>query len=119
MRSIPEWIGKTDDAAIPARVRLRIWQRGIGQCEECGRKIFGGETWEIDHRIALAFGGSHRESNLRVVCSWCHRAKTRTEQAQKAKADRVGKRHAGIRKPRSIRGWRKFNGERVFAPRER
>jgi 5-methylcytosine-specific restriction endonuclease McrA len=114
MRSIPDWVGKTDDAAIPPRVRLRIWQRGIGHCEECGRKIMGGETWEIDHRVALALGGKHRERNLRVLCTWCHRTKTAIEQAKKAKADRAAKRHAGIKKPRSIRGWRKFNGERVW-----
>ena len=77
------------------------------------------EGWEIDHRMPLILGGAHAEKNLRVICKWCHGAKTRTEQARKAKADRVGKRHAGIKKPRSIRGWRKFNGERVFAPRER
>jgi 5-methylcytosine-specific restriction endonuclease McrA len=119
MRSVPEWSGSTDDAAIPARVRLRIWQRGKGRCELCTRKIMTAEGWEIDHRLALVLGGGHRESNLQVICKWCHRSKTRGEQAQKAKADRAGKRHAGIKKPRSIRSWRKFNGERVFAPRER
>jgi 5-methylcytosine-specific restriction protein A len=115
MRSVPEWRGRTDDSPIPPRVRLRVWERGIGHCEECGRKIMAGETWEVDHRIALILGGPHAEGNMRVVCLWCHRSKSRMEQARKAKADVVAKRHVGIRKRRSFRVWRRFDGTIVHA----
>jgi 5-methylcytosine-specific restriction enzyme A len=119
MRSVPEWVGANDDQAVPTRVRLRIWERGIGHCEECGRKIFAGEMWHTDHRKPIMFGGMHRENNLRVVCLWCHRSKTRAEQGRKAKSDRVRAKHVGIKKPRTMTRWRKFSGEIVYAGRER
>jgi 5-methylcytosine-specific restriction protein A len=31
-REVPEWIGATDDAAIPARVRVRVFERYEGRC---------------------------------------------------------------------------------------
>ncbi|MBP1295758.1 hypothetical protein M2192_000359 [Bradyrhizobium elkanii USDA 61] len=31
-RAIPEWISKTDDEAIPVRVRLRTFQNFKGVC---------------------------------------------------------------------------------------
>lgn len=38
-RALPEWIGKTPDTAIPARVRVRVFERFGGICQETGRKI--------------------------------------------------------------------------------
>jgi hypothetical protein len=38
---------------------------------------------------------------------------------QKAKNDRVRKKHLGIKRPRSIRSWRRFDGTIVHAERER
>ena len=39
-RSTEEWFGRTEDAAIPQRVRLRVWQRDDGRCQcGCNRKI--------------------------------------------------------------------------------
>jgi 5-methylcytosine-specific restriction endonuclease McrA len=119
MRSVEEWKGKTDDAAIPDRVRLRVFARHNGICRLSGRRIQAWDHWDIDHVVALANGGEHRESNLVPVLRGKHREKTARDVAEKAKNDRIRKRHLGIKKPRTIRAWRKFNGEIVHAARER
>lgn len=93
-------MGATDDTAIPPRVRVRVWLRDGGVCRECGRKVSAGEAWELDHVVALVNGGEHRESNLAVVHPGCHRDKTRRDVKEKAKVERVRKRHLGI-KPKS------------------
>lgn len=104
-RTLPEWQGKTHDTSIPPRVRLRVWEHGIGHCAECGRKIMAGETWEIDHRVPLILGGEHREFNLWVICLWCHRSKTRAEMAAKSVSYHKRAKHSGIkRKGRSMPG---------------
>jgi hypothetical protein len=63
-RSIPEWIAKHDDQAVPPRVRLRVFAAHDGICHISGRKIAAGERWELEHKVALCNGGQHRESNL-------------------------------------------------------
>lgn len=120
MRSVPEWIGKTDDAAIPPRVRLRVFDgdKGVCQCG-CGIKIRSGDAWDTDHKVALANGGENRESNLQTLLRGHHRIKTRADVAQKATDYRKRKSNLGLKKPRTIRAWRNFRGEIVIAPRER
>lgn len=119
MRKTDEWIGANDDAAIPPRVRLRVFNRMGGVCHLSGRKINAGEAWDLDHIVALINGGAHRESNLAPVLRIEHRKKTAADMKQKAKNDRVRKKHLGIKKPRTIRAWRKFDGSIVYAERER
>lgn len=120
-RSTPEWIGATDDAAIPSRVRLRVFDRFSGVCQECGVKIIA-RRWVCDHRTALCNGGENRESNLGPIHEACDKPKTAADVAEKS--DVYGKRaaHLGIkRKPkgRPMPGgrnspWRKkINGEVV------
>lgn len=53
MRSVDEWIGKNDDAAIPPRVRLRVFEKFGGICQLSNRKIMAGEAWDLDHIKAL------------------------------------------------------------------
>lgn len=119
MRTVDEWIGKTDDAAIPPRVRLRIFSRQGGWCSICTRRLRP-RHWDCDHITALINGGEHRESNLQAVCnSPCHSQKTKQDVAEKSRTYKRRARNAGIRKPRSIRQWRKFNGTPVYATRER
>lgn len=118
-RSVPEWIGKTDDAKVPDRVRQRIFEREDKRCHLSGRVIREGELWELDHVIALVNGGEHRESNLKPALKDKHREKTAADLREKSITRRIQKKAAGIRKPRSIRQWRKFDGTPVFAPRER
>lgn len=119
-RSVPEWIGKTDDAPVPARVRLRIFTRDNGICHLSGWKITPADKWELEHKIALCNGGQHRESNLAPALIKPHKAKTVQDLAQKAKNDRVRKKHLGIRKTsrfacsRNSRWKRKLDGTLVL-----
>lgn len=121
MRSVPEWIGKTDDTRIPPRVRMRIWIAAGGCCqgELCGRRILTGERWCVDHIIPLCEGGEHRESNLQILADCCHKGKSAAEMTRKARSDRMRLRHLGIKRPRKITRWRRFDGSPVYAGRER
>lgn len=95
-RSVPEWIGATPDTAIPARVKLRVFEAYGGRCYLSGRKIMPGDTWQMEHKLCLALGGENRESNLAPVLTAPHAEKTRNDVAMKSKADRVRKKHLGI-----------------------
>lgn len=119
MRSIPEWIAKRDDDAIPPRIKDRVADRAKGCCQKCGRRIVGKLRAEFDHVIPLIIGGEHRETNLQLLCNECHTGKTALDVKLKAKVARVRQKHMGLKKPRTIRRWRKFNGTIVEAPRER
>ena len=94
-RAVPEWVGATDDAAIPRLVRLRIWDRCGGKCALTGRKILVGEPYDFDHIIPLALGGRHAESNLQVVAREAHREKTADDTAMIRKAQRIHAKHHG------------------------
>lgn len=119
MRSTDEWIGKSDDAKVPAHVRLRVFDRYKGVCYLSGRKIEAQDKWEIEHILALCLGGEHREANMAPALVEPHKIKTKADRRQKAKNDRVRKKHIGIKKPRTMTRWRKMNGEIVIAGRER
>ena len=97
-RSVPEWIGKTHDTPIPMRVKFRVFTRCKGACQgNCGRKLTPADKWDCDHIQALINGGENRESNLQVLCSWCHKKKTKQDIKVKAKTQRMAKKHVGIR----------------------
>lgn len=116
-RSVSEWVGKTDDAPVPPRVRLRVWDRFNGLCHRCGRKIAAGERWTCEHLKALINGGQNRESNLGITCSWCLNDKNAEDVAEKSKTADQRKAYLGIKAKsgRGIRGWRKFDGTPVYA----
>jgi 5-methylcytosine-specific restriction protein A len=99
-RSTPEWIGKTDDAKIPPRVRQRVFDREGGKCHLCGQPIIG-KKWALDHVKALINGGENRESNLRPVHVSCHAIKTAADVADKKKVAAVRKKHIGAVRPKS------------------
>lgn len=119
MRSTPEWIAKHDDQAIPTRVRVRVFDRHGGRCHISGRRIRAGEAWDCDHIVALVNGGEHRESNFAPALTEFHRAKTREDVAEKSRVYRKRAKHLGVKKPRTMRSWRKFNGEIVHAGKDR
>ncbi len=119
MRAVAEWIGRNDDTPIPDRVKDRIAQKADDCCQKCTRRITGKLRAEYDHAIPLIIGGKHKESNIQLLCNECHSAKTKLDVRLKAKVARVRKRNLGIKKPRTIRAWRKFNGEIVHAARQR
>lgn len=56
---------------IPDDVRMFVWQRDGGACEQCGsnRKL------EYDHIIPVSKGGSSTARNLRLLCEECNKAK--------------------------------------------
>ena len=95
-RAVPEWIGATPDAKIPPRVRLRVFERHNGVCYLSKRKIRPGDKWQLDHIKALVNGGTHSEGNLAPVLVEPHKAKTAADVAEKAKIDRIRKKHLGI-----------------------
>jgi 5-methylcytosine-specific restriction protein A len=74
----------------------------------------------FDHIIPCAIGGGNELSNCQVLCVQCHGAKTtKIDVPMIAKAKRVADKHQGIKKPRSIRSWRRFDGTIVHAERYR
>ena len=102
-RSVPEWQGKTDDSAIPPRVRLRVWDREEGLCHRCRRQIPADDAWIIEHRLAIILGGANAEGNLCLTCSWCKPAKDAEDVAEKAASARVRQKHLGIRRESTMR----------------
>jgi hypothetical protein len=98
-RSIPEWVGKTPDSKVPDRVRLRIFLACGGRCHLSGREIRPGDTWDLDHVVALTNGGEHREKNLRPALRDKHREKTAADVAERARVDERRASHVGSRNP--------------------
>ncbi|MDP2047607.1 MAG: HNH endonuclease signature motif containing protein [Cypionkella sp.] len=119
-RAVEEWVGKTDDTAIPPRVKLRVFEAHGGICYLTKRKILPGDDWDCDHILALCNGGENRESNLAPALKAAHRTKTVADVKKRAKIDRVRKKHLGLHKPKHIMPgskdskWRKpLNGPAV------
>ena len=110
-RTVAEWIGKTDDTPVPARVRLRVFERHKGICHISKRKIRPGEAWDCDHIVRLKDGGENRENNLAPALKTPHQKKTAHENTQQAKEDRLRKKHLGI--STNKRPWpsKNFRGE--------
>lgn len=100
-RSVPEWIGKTDDTPVPHRVKLRVFERHGGICHLSGRKILPGDNWDCDHIKSLKRGGQNRESNLAPAIREKHREKTAQENSEDAKTERLRQKHLGIKRPNS------------------
>ena len=94
-RATDEWIGANDDTAIPARVRLRVFERYGVKRDKSGRKIMAGDKWQLDHIVALINGGEHRENNLAPILDLEHKAKTREDVATKSKTARIRAKHLG------------------------
>ena len=112
-RKVPEWIGATPDTKVPPRVRLRIFDRCGGICHLSGRKIRAGEPWDLDHIVALANGGEHKETNLAPALQDKHREKTREDVAEKSMVRRKRAKSLGIKGAKRTIPGRKFNGEPI------
>lgn len=65
-----------------ARVGLkrRIYVRDGGHCCMC-RRVVDLHDSELDHRVALQFGGDNEEANLWTLCIDCHSKKSAREAA--------------------------------------
>lgn len=105
---------------FPNKVKLAAFQRCAGICEMpgCNAQLRPGK-YTYDHRIPDQTGGEATLENCQVICRECDREKTAADQSIIAKAKRRERKHVGIRKPRTITRWRRFNGEPVYAARTR
>lgn len=79
MRTIPEWIARNDDQAIPDKVKWRVFNRDGRICPLCGLLIRADAAIDYHHKVPLADKGQHRESNLVAVHRKCHRLITAKE----------------------------------------
>lgn len=103
MRTVPEWIGRNDDAMPPAAVKRRIRDRQNNRCAITGREFRPGDQIHYDHVSPLWLGGKNAESNLQAVLAEPHVEKTKTEATVRAKINRIKDKHAGERrKPKRV-----------------
>lgn len=88
MRTVPEWVGRNDDADPPTSCKLRIMDKQEGRCT-CGALFDVKTKAQFDHITPLWLGGENREANLQALCPTCHKAKTATEATVRAKVNRL------------------------------
>jgi 5-methylcytosine-specific restriction endonuclease McrA len=89
--------------SFSTKERAALFVEHGGLCHLCGGAIQAGQTWDVDHVIPLALGGTNDTSNLRPAHSRCHRgtgSKTSDDVKDISRADRLAQKHFGIRKPK-------------------
>lgn len=72
-----------------ARLRSTLNATGHGTCATCGRQLPANEL-HVDHRQALADGGTDTADNVQALCIPDHTAKTRAEALARNRARRSG-----------------------------
>lgn len=110
----------TRKTKVAAYERCKI--NGIACCEgvlpsgeRCGLPLQVGR-FTYDHRDPDFFSSDNSLENCQVLGWCCDRPKTAKDQGDIAKVKRVRDKHIGaFPKHRGFRGWRRFNGERVWA----
>jgi len=70
-----------------------------GCCVACGVKIGPATGLEWDHVIPLAQGGDDELSNLQPLCKADHKAKTKRDASDTARAKRLEAKHIGAAAP--------------------
>ena len=100
-------------------IKRDAFMRANGCCEMCGIRLTVGKI-EYDHRIPDALGGEPTLDNCVVACKPCHAEKTGKRDIPRiAKTKRISDREKGIRRPRTITRWRRFDGSVVEVGRQR
>ena len=102
------------------------YERSEGLCEgiladgtRCNANL-AHKPHHYDHIIPDGIGGKNDLQNCQVLCKPCHAIKTgKIDIPMIARSKRVRDKHIGIKKPRTITRWRKFNGDVVIAARQR
>lgn len=87
---------------LSPKARLSIFLASGGICHLCGRKIEPGEGWELEHVIPLAMGGEDAPANMQPAHAKCHKAKTRDDVGNIARAKRREARHLGAYRPKRL-----------------
>lgn len=85
--------------------RAKAFALAGGRCECCTRRIYPGDDWDLDHRIALENGGTNEPGNMQVLCEVCHAKKTGEDHARAGKSRRTYTKHVVPRSRRKSR-WR-------------
>lgn len=101
MRSVDEWIGKTDDSKPSGGCMRRVCDRQGWKCAISGVDIRDGVKVEFDHITPLWLGGENRESNLQAVTVEAHAGKTKAEAKVRAKVNRLQLKRMGAKKKSS------------------
>ena len=94
--------------AIPTALRKAVLEAADGCCALCGKPS---TKLEVDHHLAVTFGGTNDQGNLRALCQGCHSPKSRQETTDAAKADRIRRKRLGTQ-PQKWR--RKIGGKTVY-----
>ncbi|MDX0250248.1 HNH endonuclease [Sinorhizobium meliloti] len=115
MRSVPEWIGRTDDNMPTDACKRRILDRQGWKCAITDQEFRDGVKAEFDHIVPLWLGGENRESNLQAITKKAHQAKTATEATVRSKVNANQLKRVAA-KSKSGRGFnkqfkRKMNGD--------
>ncbi len=85
-----EYLAPTKRRPMTKARAAKIWLREQGRCYLCSRKLrIGVDLYQIEHPDPLCLGGSDNDDDLRVVCIPCHKGKSATDAAAKAKRDRI------------------------------
>jgi 5-methylcytosine-specific restriction endonuclease McrA len=79
-------------------------------CHIAKRKIQPGESWQLDHVVALINGGEHRESNLVPVLTDKHKEKTKSDVAEKSRMYYKRAKAIGVKKKRRTIPGKRFDG---------
>src|SRR3954469_15610377 len=102
-----------------ARTKALAFQRANGKCDECGTRLQPGRI-AFDHVIPDGLTGVNDLNNCNVLCTACHKQKTRDDVGRIAKAKRRYARDIGekaSRNPmpggRASKWKRKLSGEWV------
>ena len=62
---------------IPPKIRIQIREKQNNACGICEKDI--SQVFQLDHSIALQFGGTNNEDNLMALCCECHAKKSKYE----------------------------------------
>src|SRR5262245_14659632 len=108
----------TERQEFSKRTKDDAFARAAGRCERCATWLLGRVRY--NHRIPCALGGAGDADNVEVLCLACDAAQTYGKDIPAiAKCRRIRQREAGIKKPRTITAWRRFDGSIVRAGRAR
>lgn len=102
------------------QVKRDALKRADKKCENPSCGALFGVKFHFDHDIADGLGGEPTLENCKVLCHACHGEKTRKHDVPLiAKVKRIQDRNNGIKKPRTMTRWRRFDGSIREAGRDR